>query len=456
MKRTAIKKTIAAAVAVITLGATAFFGGCNAQSSREVINGKDLNIYDIYAAAKLESGNADMTFTEFLKEYLSYTSDELEHQASIKGAINRSLMSSVSVQSVVKEYEYGVERENAYSGSGVIIDVGGEKDESGKMKSRTGDMLVVTNCHVVYSAKSKRYSSDDGFSDNIHVWLYGSESIYEETYRNNAIPARLIAASKTYDVAVLKVEGSELVKMSKVVAAKWAEQEEVYLGETVYAIGNANSQFMSANIGYVSKDLEYVKVDLGTSGKQEIFEYGVMRTSVDINSGNSGGGLFNLDGEITGLINSKSKSEAAGFGYALTAASTRRVVQSMLDNYKLNGGETHYVKRVKHGITVDVSDMYSTGLNEDGYAEIYEQVRVKAVENGAARGKLQSGDILKNIKITRENAVIENMAITREHNFYDVMLSVRAGDKVTFTVKRGDGDITQEVSFGEDNFEEVI
>lgn len=446
MKRTAIKKTIAAAVAVITLGATAFFGGCNAQSSREVINGKDLNIYDIYAAAKLESGNADMTFTEFLKEYLSYTSDELEHQASIKGAINRSLMSSVSVQSVVKEYEYGVERENAYSGSGVIIDIDRE----------SGDMTVVTNCHVVYSAKSKRYSSDDGFSDNIHVWLYGSESIYEETYKNNAIPASIIAASKTYDVAVLKVEGSELVKMSKAEPAKWAEQEEVYLGETVYAIGNANSQFMSANIGYVSKDLEYVKVDLGTSGKQEIFEYGVMRTSVDINSGNSGGGLFNLDGEITGLINSKSKSEAAGFGYALTAASTRRVVQSMLDNYKLNGGETHYVKRVKHGITVDVSDMYSTGLNEDGYAEIYEQVRVKAVENGAARGKLQSGDILKNIKITRGNAVIEDMEITREHNFYDVMLSVRAGDKVTFTVKRGDGDITQEVSFGEDNFEEVI
>lgn len=446
MKRTAIKRTIAAAVAVITLGATAFFGGCNAQSSREVINGKDLNIYDIYEAAKAESGNADMTFTEFLKEYLSYTSDELEKQVSIKGAINRSLMSSVSVQSVVKEYEYGVERENAYSGSGVIIDIDRE----------SGDMTVVTNCHVVYSAKSKRYSSDDGFSDNIHVWLYGSESIYEETYKNNAIPASIIAASKTYDVAVLKVEGSELVRLSKAVAAKWAEQEEVYLGETVYAIGNANSQFMSANIGYVSKDLEYVKVDLGTSGKQEIFEYGVMRTSVDINSGNSGGGLFNLDGEITGLINSKSKSEATGFGYALTAASTRRVVQSMLDNYKMNGGETHYVKRVKHGITVDVSDMYSTGLNEDGYAEIYEQVRVKAVENGAARGKLQSGDILRHIKITRGNAVIEDIEITREHNFHDVMLSVRAGDKVTFTVKRGDGDITQEVSFGEDNFEEVI
>ena len=452
MKRTAIKKTIAAAVAVITLGATAFFGGCNTQNGRDGINGKDLNIYDIYAAAKLESGNADMTFTEFLKEYLSYTSDELEHQASIKGAINRSLMSSVSVQSVVKEYEYGVERENAYSGSGVIIDIDRE----------SGDMTVVTNCHVVYSAKSKRYSSDDGFSDNIHVWLYGSESIYEETYKNNAIPASIIAASKTYDVAVLKVAGSELVKMSKAEPAKWAEQEEVYLGETVYAIGNANSQYMSANVGYVSKDLEYVSVDLGDA---KPYEYAVMRTSVDINSGNSGGGLFNLDGEITGLINSKSKSEAAGFGYALTAASTRRVVQSMLDNYKLNGGETHYVKRVKHGITVDVSDMYSTGLNEDGYAEIYEQVRVKAVENGAARGKLQSGDILRHIKITgmRENkngveelTVVEDLEITREHNFHDVMLSVRAGDKVTFTVKRGDGDITQEVSFGEDNFEEVI
>lgn len=442
MKKRMFKRIIAAAAVALTLGFSAVLGGCSSFGGRDGVNGKDLNIYDIYESAKAESGNADMTFTEFLKEYLSYTPSELEQQASIKSAINRSLLSSVSVQCYFMENGVSV----AYNGSGVILDV----------DTQSGDMTVVTNCHVVYSAKSKRYASDDGYADSINLWLYGAESSYTDVYQSNAISAKIIAASKTYDVAVLKVTGSELVKRSKARAATWSDSEEIYLGETVYAIGNANSQGMSANVGYISKDLETVKVDLGTTLNREVFDYEVMRTSAAINSGNSGGGLFNLNGEIVGLVNSKSKSDETGFGYALTAASTKRVVQSMLDNYASVHEEVHYLNRVRHGISVEVGDMYSTGLNEDGFAEIYEQVKVSSVSLSAASGKLESGDILKHIKIMRGGNVIEDLDINREHNFHDAMLSVRAGDEVIFTVQRGGSEVTQTVTFGESNFEKVV
>lgn len=431
MKSKKLKAIFATAGLALTLGVSAAFGGCSAVTPRDGINGKDLNIYDIYEAAKTESGNPGLTFTEFLKEYLSYNPEDIATSVSLQTAINRSLMSSVSIQTQFTESGRTV----AYSGSGVILDV----------DRASGDMTVVTNCHVVYSAKSKRYSSDNGYPDSIYLWLYGSESNYTQTNKNNAIPATLIAASKTYDVAVIKVTGSDLVRKSQATAALWSNAEEVYLGETVFAVGNANSQQMSANVGYVSKDSELIKVDLGDNNGG--YDYTVLRTSAAINSGNSGGGLYNLGCEIVGLVNAKGKTDATGFGYALPAASTRRVVDNLLGGAASGSAAVSRVKRFKHGLNVEVTDMYSTGLNKDGFAEIYEQVTVASPSFGSPfYGKISGDDVLKHVKITRGNTVVEDIEIRREHNFHDVMLSVREGDTVEITVLRGEDEVTASVT----------
>lgn len=437
MKSKKLKAILATAGLALTLGVSAAFGGCSAVTPRDGINGKDLNIYDIYEAAKTESGNPGLTFTEFLKEYLSYNPEDIATSVSLQTAVNRSLMSSVSIQTQFTESGRTV----AYSGSGVILDV----------DRASGDMTVVTNCHVVYSAKSKRYSSDNGYPDSIYLWLYGSESNYTQTNKNNAIPATLIAASKTYDVAVIKVTGSDLVRKSQATAASWSDAEEVYLGETVFAVGNANSQQMSANVGYVSKDSELIKVDLGDDNGG--YDYTVLRTSAAIKSGNSGGGLYNLGCEIVGLVNAKGKTDATGFGYALPAASTRRVVDNLIDGAE--AGKVSRVKRFKHGLNVEVTDMYSTGLNKDGFAEIYEQVTVSSPSFGSPfYGKISGDDVLKRVKITRGNTVVEDIEIRREHNFHDVMLSVREGDTVEITVMRGEDEITASVTAN--GFENLI
>lgn len=437
MKRATVKKVIACAAATLTLCLSATFCGCEMMGGRDGVDGKDLNIYDIWEAVKVETGRPSLSFDEFLKEYFNDVSSDISSQATLQGSINRSLLSAVSVQAAITRTE-------ASDGSGVIVDIDKEK----------GDMTVVTNCHVVYSVKA----GGDNYSDNIHVWLYGSESEYTEIYSRSAIPAQLIAASKAYDVAVLKVTGSDLVKKSQAIAAKWTAAEESYVGETVYAIGNANSQKLSANVGYISKDYEHITVDLGDknyNGTVKYYEYGVLRTSAFINSGNSGGGLFKTGGELVGLVNAKGKSDATGFGFALPASSTKRAVQSLIDTYNAESEEVHYINRVKHGINVTVEDMYSTGLNENGYAEIYEKVVVTGAQ-GAASGKLQGGDILKAIKIVRGgNEVVENLAINREHNFHDVMLSVRAGDEVKFTVERNGETVETSVAFGLSDFEKI-
>lgn len=445
-KKSTVKKIICVVFAACALTFSVAFGGCRVKNGRDPINGKDLNIYDIYAAVKQETGNEDLTFSDFLKEYLSYNSTELEEKASLKAAINRSLLSSVSVRARFSQSMTGY-------GSGVILDVDRE----------SGDMTVVTNCHVVYSAEyvgsNNGYSDRDGFSKNINLWLYGSESNYTNTNESNAIPATLIAASKTYDLAVLKVTDNARVKISQAFSASWAAGEENYVGETVYAVGNANREMLSANVGFISKDLEGITVNLGTETNTEFYEYSVIRTSATISGGNSGGGLFNAGGEIVGIVNSRGTNETEGAGYALTSSMTRRVTARMIADY--SGTATHGVRIVKHGLVTHISDCYTTGLDGQGVAGKYEEISISSVLFGKCLGKLRENDIIKHVKVVRgtgtsSERVIEDMDINREHNFNDVMVSVQPGDAVYFTVKR-DGNVLEpiDIYFNEADFELV-
>ena len=406
-------KRVAAGIFITGLVAvTAIFGGCTSSAGRDGINGKDLTVHDLYEAAKALPGNEDMTFEEFLREYLSYNSSELEGAASLEAAVNRSLMSGVSIRAKIDENNNGVPVKTSYFGSGVILDV----DKS------SGDMTVLTNCHVVYSPDGVFNLGGmplDGYSNEIRLWLYGSEYLEKAE-----IEAKIIATSKFYDVALLKVSGSDVVKRSYARAAEWTAKEEIYLGETVYAIGNANANKMSSSVGYVSKDLETITVNL-----DESYKYDVIRVSAPINSGNSGGGLYDRSGELVGLVNSKSREDIGGF--ALPASETKRVAERMLKNY--TGTETHGVTVIRHGIEVEATDSYSTGLNKDGFAELYDRVEITNVSVGKAYEKLKKGDVITNVKVVRGSDTVEDMPIVRVHNFSDVMLSVMPGDTVTIT-----------------------
>ncbi|MDE6586331.1 MAG: S1C family serine protease [Clostridia bacterium] len=416
MKKWIVSLTAATVAAVTLLSGCVNLSGVDGKDGRD---GKDASAYEYYEIAKSE--NPDLTVEEFLKQYLSVSDLDA---FSLQASINRSLFSGVSIAAAftVKYEGFWSRPTTSYSfGSGVIIDLDLDK----------GDAYVVTNCHVIYNDTATKHISDD-----VTLYLYGQDEEYLQEY---SIPATVVGASRTYDIALLKVNGSKVLMSSSARAASFDTSDDVYVGETVYAVGNPEGYGISATQGIISKESETISVDLSSSNfVQDVKEYRVIRTDAAINGGNSGGGLFNLSGGLVGIVNAKAASEDIdNMGYALPASNVKRLVKLMQDNYLSGGfGSSTGVSqaRIKAGYTAK----NRTVKLVDDRAVISETVYVTTEGDG-----LLKDDAIRSVKITDANGkVVEEKQITRTHHLDDVLLSVRKGYTVTFTVSRG-GEITE-------------
>ena len=125
------------------------------------------------------------------------------------------------------------------AGSGVIY----------QMDTSEGDAFIITNYHVVYDASS---NTENGISEDISVYLYGSE------IEEKAMKATYVGGSLYYDIAVLRVEDSEILKTSNACAVDVADSDKVAVGDSAIAIGNAQGLGISSTSGIVSVDSEYI------------------------------------------------------------------------------------------------------------------------------------------------------------------------------------------------------
>ena len=431
------KKLFAAAAAVLIAGTVLTFAGC-ASRGADGLDGQDVSIYEIYEAtnaARAEEGLDELTFLEFVSEYLSYDGSEAEQLISLQTSINRSLLSAVSVTAnfrVSASFPSLGSEVVQSAGSGVIVEVDREE----------GDMYVITNCHVVYDDSAL----DDEISNDVHVYLYGQE---DERY---AIPAEVIGASLTYDIAVLRVDDSDTVRRSDAMAAGWTDAENISVGQTVYAIGNAAGEGISATTGIVSVDSEYITIDMGTE-TEDYRDYRTMRTSVPVYSGNSGGGLFDAGGNLVGIINSKTwgipgetdDEPADNMSNAIPASVARRVAQCMIDWYEEDGAaHTNGVRRVLIGVTLMSVSQRAVLDNDTNLVNIVETVEVDGINIGSpANGVLQTGDVITGIEVVGSDGTIkESVEVERIFNVIDTVLAVRAGDTVNFTLERGGEEMT--------------
>lgn len=449
-------------LASFCIAAVMLFSGCGlfmGEDGKDGLDGRDgkdgkdgasVTIYDLYEAAKQEHGG-ELTFDEFLRDYLSYSGSEINAAASLQASVNRSLMSAVTVLSRFKYGSYGFYTYKVFTGSGVILSVDKE----------AGDAYVVTNCHVVFGDTS---ADANYISECVRLYLYGQDvngvnftlskdrsTIYDYGY---GIVAEVMCASATYDIALLKVTNSDIIKRSEVVAASFSDAEDVYLGETVYAIGNASSEGMSASNGIISKDSEFISLNLSDkySDDDAAISYRVMRTTAPINHGNSGGGLFNADGEIVGIVNAKDDdADADNMGYVLPGNLVKRLLKLMYDQY--SGYYTMGVKKAYLGVETSVSDSYARYDEESNRAVITEILRVKKIDSFPAYGKLMVGDIFKKIRIVDSDGnEKENLTVTREYHVRDVMFSVRFGDTVYVTVERGGVEIEVAIVYNNNSY----
>jgi len=427
-----LKKFLCVLLAVAAVCVAVTVSGCS-----------DANSYDVTV------NNTYSTMTdEQWREYMDSLTDA--GAPKMQAAINRSLLSGVSIitsfnykrtgftgffGSGEKTYNYRL----LYTGAGVIVDIDKEK----------GDAYVVTNCHVVYDD-----SSVDIFSSDIYLYLYGQDTrdvnysvrynkvasdIYDyEVYNdeNYRINADIVAASVTYDIALLKITNSEILKNSAAVAAGFSESDDVFAGEQVYAVGNPEGDGMSATAGIVSKESENIILNMSEKypdSESYFKEYRVIRTDAAINGGNSGGGLYNASGELVGIVNSKSVSEEIdNMGYALPGSNVKRLWKLMRDTAGTFNKSSYGVTRAFLPANFDV--LYSSAyLNSEGFTGISETVVVTE-----AGGGLKNGDRILKITVKRGDKTFEKL-ITRKYHVDDFLLEVRQGDKVTVTVSRDGG-----------------
>ena len=373
-------------------------------------DGKNFNMgytaYDLYNEA-VEKGGYTGTFLQFIKEYFGGA------DGSATEAVNDAIFSVCSVTCTFTvtsgRYPFYSTSQASSAGSGVIY----------SLDKENGDALIVTNYHVVYSSSS---NSSDKIAETIKVYLYGNE------ISSGAIECEYVGGTAKYDLALLKVTGSDVIKNSHAKAVTFADSEDVSLGQSVIAIGNPEAEGIAVTKGVISVDSEYINMSDVTG---DTVQMRVLRYDASVNPGNSGGGLFNDKGELIGIVNAKTVEDGVdNMNYAIPSNTVSAVVKGLI-RYCLNGGSKNFY-RPYIGVTTAVAASTGVYNNEKNRVETVETVVVGKVETtGLAYGKFEVGDTFVKI-IVGENEYY----ITRAHQIINIIISLSEGDEVTFVVER--------------------
>ena len=255
------------------------------------------------------------------------------------------------------------------AGSGVIYDPNG---------------YIVTNYHVANETCKK-----------ITVILYDGSS-YEGQY---------IYGDELADLAVIKINKTECDY------AIFGDSSQMTYGDAVLAIGNPLGYGLSVTTGVVSRPSESVTIGNATMT--------LLRTDAAVNSGNSGGGLFNLNGELIGIVNAKIAANTVdNVGYAIPSLTVMKSLNDLKEHGYITG-------RARLGVTV----------NERNYWNMFYLIQVEEINSmGSAAGSgLQKGDILNQCN---------GVAIDSYATLSQQLTKYSIGDTITLTVYRPKMELT--------------
>ena len=292
--------------------------------------------------------------------------------------------STVGITTSVTTNFWGFQTTSAASGSGFIL---------------TADGYVLTNYHVIES------------SNSISVTLYDGKS-YD---------AVLIGYDESSDIAVLKIDAEGLTPVVL------GDSDNLNVGDSVVAIGNPLGELtFSLTSGAVSALNR--KITLSNSVTMNLIQ-----TDCAINSGNSGGALFNLYGEVIGITNAKYSGSGTGasidnIGFAIPINHVRGIVESIIEN--------GYVAKPYIGVTVtDVSEE-TMGYGLPAGAA----VRAVSEDSPAQKAGLQVNDIV---------TAVNGKEISGRTGLSEAVSAASVGDTLTLTVYRQGKTISVDVTVGE-------
>ena len=265
------------------------------------------------------------------------------------------------------------------------------------------------------------YSADGYILTNHHV-IDGSSSITVSFFDGSSAAAELVGYDESNDIAVLKVEAENLTPVVL------GDSSNMNVGDTVLAIGNPLGELtFTLTSGIVSALSRQITTSSGATMT-------LIQTDCAINSGNSGGALFNLYGEVVGITNAKysssSNSEASidNIGFAIPVNKIRSIVDSIITK--------GYYSKPYIGVQVtDVSaETQSYGLPQGA--------AVKYVEEGApaAQAGLKVNDIITKV---------DGKDITSSSDLVTVIGNSTVGQTLTLTVYRMGAYIEIQLTIGE-------
>ena len=251
----------------------------------------------------------------------------------------------------------------------------------------TEDGYIATNAHVV-----------SGFSE-LTVTLNDEN--------NTEYPAMVVGTDETTDIAVIRINASGLTP------AELGTSSTLQVGQSVVVIGNPLGKEFSGSVttGVISALDRQVEFEDGSV-------YNYIQTDAAINSGNSGGPLVNMQGQVIGINAAKiDTSVAEGMGFAIPIDDVVPVVNDLMEyGYVTN--------RPYIGIGGE-------GLNEQysSYYNLPQGVHVLSIEEGspAAESELQVDDIITHINGVEINSVGQ---------LNNVKNKCKPGDTVELTVYR--------------------
>lgn len=309
---------------------------------------------------------------------LGTISSDTRKQMTVPEVYANNVSSCVGITvDIVSTNFFGQTVKGAAAGSGFVI---------------TEDGYIITNYHVIQNANTISVSFVDGKS----------------------YPATLIGGDADNDIAVIKIDAKGLRPVIL------GDSKNMFVGESVVTIGNPLGELtFSLSDGVVSALDRSITM---SDGKKMT----MLQTNCTINSGNSGGPLFNLYGEVIGIVSAKYSSSGdpfsntatvEGLGFAIPMNNVKDMITDLIKNGYVTG---------KPYLGISVKTVDSSLVQEYG---IPAGARVEYAPPNlcAAKAGIQEGDII---------TAVGDVAVTSNSELVSAKNAHKAGDVVNFTIFR--------------------
>lgn len=326
---------------------------------------------------------------------LTINNSDTENQKNATDIYAAAISQVVGIRTEISGYNvWGQPTTNAVSGTGFIV---------------SSDGYILTNHHVIEDALKGGY--------DVNVILYNGDSY---------VATIVGAEGSDSDVAVLKIDAENLTPVAI------GDSSVLSVGETIYAVGNPLGELTYTMTSGMVSALDREITTGSSTYSDDSTTMNMFQIDAAVNSGNSGGPVYNSLGEVVGVVTAKySASGAEGLGFAIPINDAIDIANDLIEQGYVSG-------KPSLGITVETMPQ-----NVCNYYGVPMGAYVYYIEEGStsAEAGLLLGDIITGVD-SYEIASSSDLKLAKKE--------YRAGDTAMFTVYRDADYITLNITFGEE------